>query len=518
MVKIGKCFYHLHRKKADLFECKYCKEYFCKEHLKPEPAGLPRFRDTNPEAQKFMEGFHKDFGHPCFPYTRTLDEKERKEKEKNDEAWKRYDEWKKKVGKSIVLKSTSSEENVFISKPTKKLKKLSQPINEPIINYRKLIYFIIFILVFGFLVYFLGNFETKISFESKNITNSIFGDINDFRRQNNLPSLIYNQDAYKMTIYLANRFYDTNNYFISEKELKDIQSKYSLSNIEILTIKLDNLNESQFDSMLNSWTNKEIFSKKILNKSFSDGALGCYKEACVLILGEEVKSFLTGNVINENTSNTNLISNKSLENDRFSKYKTNEKIVKLTYFDFTVYGGLNNYLSNLDRSISYYYIPPTNRDFIMKDLDNEVQHEFLIPLVEEIKNRKSTKKEQADMAISLVQNIPYDWDGFTSGELNGKYPYEVLYENTGVCGEKSELLAYLLKELGFGVAIFEFEKESHRAVGIKCNNGNYGTDYCFIETTDYYPMRQIPQEYVGGVDIRNAQPKLIIISDGITYD
>ena len=78
-------------------------------------------------------------------------------------------------------------------------------------------------------------------------------------------------------------------------------------------------------------------------------------------------------------------------------------------------------------------------------------------------------------------------------------------------------MAFTLRELGFGVAIFEFEKESHRAVGIKCNNGNYGSDYCFIESTDYYPIGQIPDEYVGGVDIRNAIPKIVIISEGDSY-
>ena len=78
-------------------------------------------------------------------------------------------------------------------------------------------------------------------------------------------------------------------------------------------------------------------------------------------------------------------------------------------------------------------------------------------------------------------------------------------------------MAYLLRELGFGVVIFEFNAENHRAVGIKCNNGNYNTNYCFIEATDHYPIGSIPQNYVGGADIAGATPEVIFISDGKTY-
>ncbi|MBL7169906.1 MAG: hypothetical protein ISS48_02725 [Candidatus Aenigmarchaeota archaeon] len=220
---------------------------------------------------------------------------------------------------------------------------------------------------------------------------------------------------------------------------------------------------------------------------------------------------------NQNSQEGNKINININRPKDYSSYKTNPKTIKLTYFDFVVYEGVNDYLSDLPRSISYYYTPPTTRDFILRDLDDEVQKEFLLPLVKEIENRNSIKKAQADMAITIVQNIPYDWDGFYSAGLNGRYPYEVLYDYKGVCGEKSELLAFLLRELGFDIVVFEFKGESHRAVGIKCSKGNYNSDYCFIETTDFYPIGQIPYDYVGGVNIRGAIPEIIHISDGISY-
>jgi len=202
------------------------------------------------------------------------------------------------------------------------------------------------------------------------------------------------------------------------------------------------------------------------------------------------------------------------------KYLTNPKKINLKGIDYIVYGGVNDYLANLSRYMWYRQgePAPTTKDFILRDLNNEIQKEYLLPFVEKIKERTTNKKEQAQLAINIVQGIPYDWDAFETNSVSGRYPYEVLYDMKGVCMEKSDLLAFILRELGFGVIIFEFKKESHRAVGIKCNNGNYDTDHCFIESTDYYPVGKIPTNYVGGVDIRNAIPEVIIISDGESFD
>ncbi len=199
------------------------------------------------------------------------------------------------------------------------------------------------------------------------------------------------------------------------------------------------------------------------------------------------------------------------------QYRTNPKTVNLGSFNYVVYGGVNDYLAGLDKSISYSYTPPSSRDFIMRDLDNEIQKYYLLPFVQKIQEKSTDKKEQARIAISIVQGIPYDWEAFTTDSVTGRYPYEVLYDMKGVCMEKADLLAFTLRELGFGVAIFEFEAESHRAVGIKCSKGNYNTDYCFIEATDYYPVGQIPDSYVGGVDIRKATPEVILISEGDSF-
>jgi hypothetical protein len=110
------------------------------------------------------------------------------------------------------------------------------------------------------------------------------------------------------------------------------------------------------------------------------------------------------------------------------------------------------------------------------------------------KEQRLTEDQTAELVVSFVQTLPYDQgklDRRTSG-LDGAtekifYPYETLYLKTGVCQDKSYLAYMLLRELGYGVAIFLFPdpKDNHMAVGLQCPSAyaNYGSGYCFVETT-----------------------------------
>ena len=122
----------------------------------------------------------------------------------------------------------------------------------------------------------------------------------------------------------------------------------------------------------------------------------------------------------------------------------------------------------------------TKKDFILPRLNNQLQREKLLPLVEKIKSLTPDVHKQARIAISLVQNIP-----FTDVAYFEKYPYGVIWEHGGACSEKSDLLIFLLRELGFGTATIIYKNKNHRAVGIKCPN-KYDVDdsgYCYVEVT-----------------------------------
>jgi len=210
-----------------------------------------------------------------------------------------------------------------------------------------------------------------------------------------------------------------------------------------------------------------------------------------------------------------------------SKFIINPKEQNLNYIlkgtsssvKFTVYGGLNDYLAALPR---YYYCEPScpsDRELELRFLDQNKQKGYLTDLVNKIKSLTNNKDDQARIAISLVQKIPYDWEGFKTNNLKDRYPYEVIYDKMGVCAEKAHLLAFILRELGFGVVLFKYESESHMAVGLKCpsqysykNNG-----YCFVEAAAPSIITDEESDYVG-VGKLYSTPETIAISDGVSFE
>lgn len=104
---------------------------------------------------------------------------------------------------------------------------------------------------------------------------------------------------------------------------------------------------------------------------------------------------------------------------------------------------------------------------------------------------KLTDNQLVELTVAFVQNIPYDSEkakkilseNRETGLIN--YPYETLYENKGVCSDKSFLTVLLLKELGYGTALFVYDNEKHMSVGVQCpvEYSSYGSGYCYTETT-----------------------------------
>lgn len=180
-------------------------------------------------------------------------------------------------------------------------------------------------------------------------------------------------------------------------------------------------------------------------------------------------------------------------------------------------------------------------NFYLKSIEDREQAKYIRKLVEEIKKIPTSSDNWARVAISLVQNIPYDYSRSYDSDYScervsifffvidisvkgtvPRYPYNVLYENRGVCNEKSRLLATILKELGYGVVLLEFTQENHMSVGIKCpkNYANYvynNTGYCFIEATKPSIVTYNSSEYMG-VGRLYSEPKIIFVSDGKTFE
>ncbi len=240
--------------------------------------------------------------------------------------------------------------------------------------------------------------------------------------------------------------------------------------------------------------------------------------------------FCEQGILVERASTCGCFENLTIEGDScFSEYQTEMKNISLDYvlrgengtINFVVYGGLANYLSKLPRSIKMENGEiPSKQDFKIKKLNEEEQGYLLLPLITEIQNLVEDEKDQVRVAISMIQKIPFGASEkiikISGSTLNyGRYPYEVLYDEQGVCGEKSELLAFILREMGYGVAFLYYPLENHEAIAVKCPriHSVRWSGYCFIETTGPSIMTDDEIEYVG-VGKLSSEPEVIVISHG----
>jgi len=160
----------------------------------------------------------------------------------------------------------------------------------------------------------------------------------------------------------------------------------------------------------------------------------------------------------------------------------------------------------------------SERDSVL--INREDQKTSLQPLVNWIKKQNKKSDNRVRIAASLVQKIPYDDDKYNNGDHSGRghgtrYPYETLYDNKGICGDKSYLMAFLLKELGFGTAVFYLNDNgaNHMVAGVKCASQYDYKDsgYCYIES-----VRNRMVTYEGSYDDQN--PLVVPLADGRTFN
>jgi hypothetical protein len=194
------------------------------------------------------------------------------------------------------------------------------------------------------------------------------------------------------------------------------------------------------------------------------------------------------------------------------------------HIDYPMYGGVNHYLAN--QPVTRYR--QNNKSAIQSLVSNDIQDYYLSGLVQKIQAKTDNKDDQARIAISLVQQLYYNTTKLNRQDQGYEvpyqnFPYSTLYSGDGLCLDKSLLLSYLLKELGYGVEINEYtptdpNKAGHAAVGIRAP-GQYSqyTDnalrFAYVETTC---PGNIPTSVPANVlsDARDPIP----ISDGLSFN
>lgn len=137
-------------------------------------------------------------------------------------------------------------------------------------------------------------------------------------------------------------------------------------------------------------------------------------------------------------------------------------------------------------------------DTAVADLVNYVKQSALL--------HNWTNDQAAEFAMALIQYIPYDQTKADTSNPIAFYPYETLYNNTGICSDKTFLGVSVLRALGYGAAILDFPSLNHSAVGIECPTkySLNGSGYCYVETTNYFPFGVVPLSIKGGQAITNS--------------
>ena len=110
--------------------------------------------------------------------------------------------------------------------------------------------------------------------------------------------------------------------------------------------------------------------------------------------------------------------------------------------------------------------------------------------------------EKAGLALSFVQSLAYVKDDSTA-YLNEypRYPVETLFERRGDCEDISILLAAIMTDMGYDVALLVFENLDHIGLGVAFpfeygNSWIYdGKRYWYLDASGTRPIGWCPKEY-----------------------
>lgn len=144
------------------------------------------------------------------------------------------------------------------------------------------------------------------------------------------------------------------------------------------------------------------------------------------------------------------------------------------------YSNRIKYLQDSDYSIFYYVNP---KDNLIKNILSNVS--------KIAKQNNLNKDQELELAMCLVQNINYDYKksdvvlnqtGNTSA--TEQLPYNTVHSNSGICTDKTYLGLAILKEMGYGASVMEFD--NHMALGLKVPReySTFDSEYAIMELTN----------------------------------
>ena len=151
----------------------------------------------------------------------------------------------------------------------------------------------------------------------------------------------------------------------------------------------------------------------------------------------------------------------------------------------TLYQSIENYYSKKRKGIYTNFEELSIAKYLNTPEEDKTIPEITSKILLEAKKNKLTADQTVDLAIGMVQSLPYDEARASTDLTHPRYPYETLFEGKGICSDKTLLTVAILRQLGFGAAIFMYEKDQHMAAAVQCTktDSNYSSGYCIAETT-----------------------------------
>ncbi len=152
------------------------------------------------------------------------------------------------------------------------------------------------------------------------------------------------------------------------------------------------------------------------------------------------------------------------------------------------------------------------RAFICDPAQDHFYPALLTPFRKIRRDMNLNSDRYLELLSAYVQSLPYDTAKTASINLAPRFPVETVADATGICSDKSLLLAGMMAVEGYKTAILHFSKENHLAVGISVPPGfDYQkTGYAVIETTAVSYIGTLPC----GETTCTSRPKIIPIGNG----
>lgn len=185
----------------------------------------------------------------------------------------------------------------------------------------------------------------------------------------------------------------------------------------------------------------------------------------------------------------------------------------------TLYGSLDDYYRT-DPTKKSAYLHNNEKDFVFSyEKDGTIKE--LANKIRDVGATNSLSGDQVlDLSACFIQNIPYDeakaalilgpdFSKQPISQVIPRYPYETLYDKTGICTDKTYLGAAVMRELGYQTSIMTFDAQKHMSLGVAVPTGygSYGTSYGIMELTGSgFLVGDVPElNSVAGLAINNYQ-------------